>query len=38
MIRHICMFTLKNEMKEGNIVEISGRAEKLRELDIKKIV
>lgn len=36
MIRHICMFTLKEENKERNIVEFTERAEKLRELDIIK--
>ena len=36
MIRHICMFTLKEENKERNIVEFFERAEKLRELDIIK--
>ena len=36
MIRHICMFTLKEENKERNIVEFFERAEKLRELEIIK--
>lgn len=34
MIRHICMFTLKDENKENNIVEFIKRAEKLKELDM----
>lgn len=34
MIRHICMFTLKEENKEKNIVEFFERAEKLKELSI----
>ena len=36
MIRHICMFTLKEENKERNIVEFFERAEKLKELEIIK--
>lgn len=36
MIRHICMFTLKEENKERNIQEFLERAEKLRELDMIK--
>lgn len=36
MIRHVCMFTLKEENKEKNIAEFLERAEKLRELDIIK--
>lgn len=37
MIRHICMFTLKEENKEKNIAEFLKRAESLKELDqIKK--
>ncbi len=37
MIRHICMFTLKEENKEENIRAFFERAEKLRELKtIKK--
>lgn len=36
MIRHICMFTLKEEEKEKNIKEFMERAEKLKELDIIK--
>lgn len=37
MIRHVCMFTLKEEDKEKNIQEFFERAEKLKELDtIKK--
>lgn len=35
MIRHICMFTIKNENKENNIQEFIIRAEKLN--DIKEI-
>ena len=36
MIRHICMFTLKEENKERNIIEFFERAEKLRKLSIIK--
>lgn len=36
MIRHICMFTLKENNKEKNIVEFFKRAEKLKELEIIK--
>ena len=36
MIRHICMFTLKEDNKEKNILEFFERAEKLRELDMIK--
>ena len=36
MIRHICMFTLKEDNKERNIVDFFERAEKLKELDIIK--
>ena len=36
MIRHICMFTLKEENKEKNIIEFFKRAEKLNELKIIK--
>lgn len=36
MVRHICMFTLKEENKERNITEFLERAEKLRELDMIK--
>lgn len=36
MIRHICMFTLKEENKEKNITEFLDRAEKLRELEMIK--
>ena len=36
MIRHICMFTLKEENKEEIIKEFFERAEKLRELDMVK--
>lgn len=35
MIRHICMFIIKNENKENNIQELIIRAEKLK--DIKEI-
>lgn len=36
MIRHICMFTLKEDNKESSIAEFFERAEKLKELDIIK--
>ena len=36
MIRHICMFTLKEENREKNIIEFCERAEKLRELKVIK--
>ena len=36
MIRHICMFTLKDENKERNIIEFMKRAEQLKALDIIK--
>lgn len=36
MIRHICMFTLKEENKENHIRDFFERAEKLRELDMVK--
>lgn len=37
MIRHICMFTLKDDNKEKNINDFFEKAEKLKELDtIKK--
>lgn len=36
MIRHICMFTLKEENKEKNIAEFLERAESLKELDLIK--
>ncbi|GFI46305.1 hypothetical protein IMSAGC019_01618 [Lachnospiraceae bacterium] len=37
MVRHICMFTLKEENKEGNIKEFFEKAEMLREIpEIKK--
>ena len=36
MIRHICMFTLKEDNREKNIIEFFERAEKLRELEIIK--
>ena len=39
MIRHICMFTLKEENKENNIIEFLERAESLKQLEmIKKFV
>lgn len=36
MIRHICMFTLKEENKEENILAFFEKAEKLRELKMIK--
>lgn len=36
MIRHICMFTLKEDNKEKSIVEFFEKAEKLKDLDIIK--
>lgn len=36
MIRHICMFTLKEESKEQNIIEFCERAEKLKALEVIK--
>ena len=36
MIRHICMFTLKEDNKEKNMIEFFERAEKLKELDMIK--
>lgn len=36
MIKHICMFTLKEDNREKNIIEFFERAEKLRELEIIK--
>ena len=36
MIRHICMFTLKEDNRERNIIEFFERAEKLKELEIIK--
>lgn len=36
MIRHICMFTIKEDNKEKNIFEFCERAEKLRVLEIIK--
>lgn len=36
MIRHICMFTLKEENKENSIKEFFERAEGLRELEMIK--
>ena len=36
MIRHICIFTLKEDNKEKSIAEFFERAEKLKELDIIK--
>ena len=36
MIRHICMFTLKEENKESNINEFLKRAETLKQLEMIK--
>ena len=36
MIKHICMFTLKEDNRKKNIIEFFERAEKLRELEIIK--
>ena len=36
MIRHICMFTLKEDNKEQAIAEFFKKAEKLKELDAIK--
>ena len=36
MIRHICMFTLKEENKEKTITEFIEKAQMLRELDMIK--
>ena len=36
MIRHICMFTLKEENKANNIVEFLKRAESLKALEMIK--
>lgn len=36
MIRHICMFTLKDDTKEKNINDFFEEIEKLRDLDIIK--
>ena len=36
MIRHICMFTLKEENKEGNIKEFIERAESLKGIEAVK--
>lgn len=36
MIRHICMFTLKEDNKARNITEFFKRAEKLRKLEMIK--
>ena len=36
MIRHICMFTLKEENKENNIVEFMKRAESLKAIEAVK--
>lgn len=37
MIRHICMFKLKDENKKANIVEFLDRAESLKEIsEIKR--
>ncbi len=35
MIKHICMFTLKEDNREKNIIEFFERAEKLREMCIR---
>ena len=37
MIRHICMFTLKEENKENNIVEFIKRAESLKAIEAVKL-
>ncbi|MCM1026144.1 MAG: Dabb family protein [Roseburia sp.] len=34
MIRHICMFTLKEENREANLAEFKKRAEELRKLEM----
>lgn len=36
MIRHICMFTLKEENKERTIAEFFEKAQKLREIEVIK--
>ncbi len=36
MIRHICMFTLKEENKDQTIAAFFERAQKLREIDVIK--
>lgn len=36
MIRHICMFTLKEENKETNIAEFMKQTEQLKMLDMLK--
>ena len=36
MIRHICMFTLKEENKKENIAEFMKRVENLRAIDLIK--
>ncbi len=36
MIRHICMFTLKEENKAANVAEFLERAEVLRDIDVIK--
>ena len=36
MIRHICMFTLKEENKERTIAAFFERAQKLREIEVIK--
>lgn len=33
MIRHVCMFTLKEENKESSITEFIRRAQKLKDLE-----
>ena len=36
MIRHVCMFTLKEENKERTIAEFFERAERLKEISVIK--
>ncbi|MGF0110565.1 MULTISPECIES: Dabb family protein [unclassified Clostridium] len=36
MIRHVCMFTLKDDNKEKNIADFFEKIEKLRDLDTIK--
>ena len=36
VIRHICMFTIKEDNKERSIIEFFEKAEKLKELDVIK--
>lgn len=38
MIRHICMFTLKEENKETNIAEFMKQTEQLKMLDMLKSI